>query len=390
MARVALSGLTKTYAGGVTALNGLSLDIADGEFLVLVGPSGCGKSTALKMIAGLEEITAGEVSIADEVVNDFAARDRDIAMVFQSYALYPHMTVFDNIAFSLQIAKRPKKEIAERVAEVARILQLEDYLKRRPGNLSGGQRQRVAMGRAIIRQPAVFLMDEPLSNLDAKLRVQMRSEIAQIQRRLKVTTIYVTHDQVEAMTMGDRVALLRDGLLQQVDTPSNIYNKPANTFVASFIGSPSMNIYRGRLEASAERCFLILGKNRLEVPSSIFAGRPALAAKIGGEIIAGIRPEDMEDAALVPNHPPEQRLVAPVLITESLGSDQMVHFAIDAPAAKVADQDTLDEIVVAEGVTSVCIARFGARSTAEAGQTVGVAVACDRLHFFDAASGLAI
>ncbi len=390
MARVVLSNLTKTYAGGVTALDGLSLDIADGEFLVLVGPSGCGKSTALKMIAGLEEITAGEVSIADEVVNDLDARDRDIAMVFQSYALYPHMTVFDNIAFSLQIAKRPKKEIATRVAEVARILQLKDYLKRRPGNLSGGQRQRVAMGRAIIRQPSVFLMDEPLSNLDAKLRVQMRSEIAQIQRRLKVTTIYVTHDQVEAMTMGDRVALLRDGVLQQVDTPTNIYNKPANTFVASFIGSPSMNIFRGQLEGGLERCVLVLGKNRLEVPSSIFTGRPALAAKIGGEIIVGIRPEDMEYAALVPDHPREQRLVAPVLITESLGSDQMVHFALDAPAAKVADQDSLDEIIVAEGITSICIARFGARSTAEVGQTVEVAVACDRLHFFDAASGLAI
>ena len=390
LARVTLSGLTKTYTGGVKAVDGLSLDIADGEFLVLVGPSGCGKSTALKMIAGLEEITAGEVQIGDEVVNDFAARDRDIAMVFQSYALYPHMTVFDNIAFSLQIAKRPKKEIAERVAEVARILQLENYLKRRPGNLSGGQRQRVAMGRAIIRQPAVFLMDEPLSNLDAKLRVQMRSEIAQIQRRLAVTTIYVTHDQVEAMTMGDRVALMRDGVLQQVDTPTNIYNKPANTFVASFIGSPSMNIYRGRLEGSVDACTLVLGTSRLAVPSSIFAGRPALAAKIGGEIIAGIRPEDLEDAALAPGHPADQRLRAPVVITESLGSDQMVHFALDAPAAKVADQDTLDEIVVTEGVTSICIGRFGARSTATAGQTIEVAVACDRMHFFDAASGLAI
>ena len=390
MANVQLRSLTKQYAGGVTAVSGLSLDIADGEFVVLVGPSGCGKSTALKMIAGLEAITAGEVLIGDEVVNDFAARDRDIAMVFQSYALYPHMTVFDNIAFSLQIAKRPKKEIAARVGEVARILQLEDYLKRRPGNLSGGQRQRVAMGRAIIRQPSVFLMDEPLSNLDAKLRVQMRSEIAQIQRRLKTTTIYVTHDQVEAMTMGDRVALMRDGVLQQIDTPSNIYNKPANTFVASFIGSPSMNIYRGQLEGSVENCTLLLGNSRLAVPALIFAGRPLLAAKIGGEIIAGIRPEDMEDAALAPEHPRDQRLTAPVVITESLGSDQMVHFALDAPAAKVADQDTLDEIVVTEGVKSICIARFGARSTAVAGQTVEVAVACDRMHFFDAASGLAI
>ena len=385
-----LSGLTKLYAGGVKAVDNLSIEIADGEFLVLVGPSGCGKSTALKMIAGLEEITSGEVSIGGEVVNDYAARDRDIAMVFQSYALYPHMTVFDNIAFSLQIARLPKKEIEARVAAVARILQLEDYLKRRPGNLSGGQRQRVAMGRAIIRQPSVFLMDEPLSNLDAKLRVQMRSEIAQIQRRLRVTTIYVTHDQVEAMTMGDRVALMRDGVLQQIDTPSNIYNKPANTFVASFIGSPAMNLYKARLEGNSDACTLILGKATLAVPATVFAEHPSLAAKIGGDIVVGIRPEDMDDAALAPAHPKDQLLTAPVVLTESLGSDQMVHFAIDAPIAKVADQDTLDEIVVTEGVTSICIARFGARSLARPGQTVTVAVACDRLHFFDAISGLAI
>ena len=390
MASVTLSGLTKSYSDGVLALDGLSLDIADGEFLVLVGPSGCGKSTALKMIAGLEEITAGEVSIGGDVVNDFAARDRDIAMVFQNYALYPHMTVFDNIAFSLQIAKLPKAEIKQRVAEVARILQLEAYLKRRPGNLSGGQRQRVAMGRAIIRQPSVFLMDEPLSNLDAKLRVQMRSEIAQIQRRLLVTTIYVTHDQVEAMTMGDRVALLRDGVLQQVDTPKNIYDKPANTFVASFIGSPSMNLFRARLEGSADKCTLLLGGARLAIPDSIFAGRRALSGKIGGEIVVGLRPEDMEDAALAPNHPKDQVLAATVVLTESLGSDLMVHFAIDAPLAKVADQDTLDEIAVTTGVKSICIARCGARSEARAGQTVTIAVQCDRLHFFDAASGLAI
>ena len=357
---------------------------------MLVGPSGCGKSTALKMIAGLEEITAGDVAIGGEVVNDFAPRDRDIAMVFQSYALYPHMTVFDNIAFSLQIARLPKAEIQQRVAEVARILQLEDYLKRRPGNLSGGQRQRVAMGRAIIRQPSVFLMDEPLSNLDAKLRVQMRSEIAQIQHRLRVTTIYVTHDQVEAMTMGDRVALMRDGILQQVDTPTNIYDHPANTFVASFIGSPAMNLYRARIEGTPEDCRLILGKAQLAVPASIFSDRPALAVKIGGDIIVGIRPEDMEDAELAPGHPLDQRLTAPVVITESLGSDQMVHFSIDAQVAKVADQDTLDEIVVTEGVTSTCIGRFGARSRARPGQSVTVAVACDRLHFFDASSGVAI
>jgi multiple sugar transport system ATP-binding protein len=388
MADVSLRNVTKRY-GGATAVSGLNLDVDDGEFLVLVGPSGCGKSTALKMIAGLEEITEGQIIIGDEVVNDLEPRDRDIAMIFQSYALYPHMTVYDNIAFSLQIAKLPKQEIVQRVAEVARILQLEDYLKRRPGSLSGGQRQRVAMGRAIIRHPSVFLMDEPLSNLDAKLRVQMRTEIAQIQRRLKVTTIYVTHDQVEAMTMGDRVALLRDGVLQQVDTPTNIYQNPANTFVASFIGSPSMNLYRASLTRGDGGAQLHLGDNRLAVPASIFNGRSALEGKIGGEIIVGIRPEDLEDAALKPDHPKAQRLKAPVVLTESLGSDQMVHFSIDAPLAKVVDRDLLDDIVI-DNKTNVCIGRFGARSMAKAGETIEVAVACDRLHFFDAERGLAI
>ncbi len=389
MARVSLNNLTKQYAGGgLVAVDHLTLDVEDGEFLVLVGPSGCGKSTALKMIAGLEEPTSGEVWIGDDMVNDHAPRDRDIAMIFQSYALYPHMTVFDNIAFPLQIAKLPKPEIEQRVAEVARILQLEPYLQRRPGNLSGGQRQRVAMGRAIIRQPSVFLMDEPLSNLDAKLRVQMRSEIAQIQDRLKVTTVYVTHDQVEAMTMGDRVALLRDGVLQQIDTPTNIYNRPANTFVASFIGSPSMNLYRGRLEHSGGVGRLLLGKSELAVPASVFAEHPTLAGH-AGDIIAGIRPEDMDDAALVPGHPADQRLKAPVVLTESLGSDQMVHFTVDAPIAKVADRDSLDEIVVTAG-SAICIGRFGARSTVRAGQTIEVAVDCTRLHFFDAGTGLAI
>ncbi len=389
MARVTLDNLTKTYAGGVTAVDQLSLDVRDGEFLVLVGPSGCGKSTALKMIAGLEEISGGEVKIADEVVNDFAARDRDIAMIFQSYALYPHMTVFDNIAFPLQINHVPKAEIAERVKQVAKTLQLEDYLTRRPGKLSGGQRQRVAMGRAIIRQPAVFLMDEPLSNLDAKLRVQMRSEIAQIQKRLNVTTIYVTHDQVEAMTMGDRVALLNEGVLQQVDTPNNIYNKPNNTFVASFIGSPSMNLFRARLSGEGDNVTLELGSHRLAVPASVIAAHAKLQATGVRDVIVGIRPEDMDDAALNPSHPANQRLTSKVLITESLGSDQMVHFGVDAPVAKVTDADMIDDII-ADGTTGICIGRFDARSAAQPGQTVEVAVRCDRLHFFDATSGVAL
>ena len=389
MATVRLDKLTKEYPGtGGRAVDALTIDIADGEFLVLVGPSGCGKSTALKMIAGLEEATSGEVWIGGEMVNDHAPRDRDIAMVFQSYALYPHMTVFDNIAFSLQIAGRPKKEIEQRVRDVARILQLESYLKRRPGNLSGGQRQRVAMGRAIIRHPSVFLMDEPLSNLDAKLRVQMRSEIAQIQDRLKTTTVYVTHDQVEAMTMGDRVALMRDGVLQQIDTPTTIYNKPANTFVASFIGSPSMNLFRGRIQCDATSGRLWLGPNELAIPGSVVAEKKALAG-FSGEIIVGIRPEDLEDGALLPDHPPDQRLRAPIVLTESLGSDLMAHFRVAAPTARVINEADPDEIETAEG-PDICIGRLNARSAAKAGGAADIAVDCTRLHFFDATSGLAL
>ena len=389
MAPVSLRNLTKQYAGGtVVAVDKLSLDVADGEFLVLVGPSGCGKSTALKMIAGLEPISGGEVEINGEMVNDLAARDRDIAMIFQSYALYPHMTVFDNIAFPLQIAKVPKAEIEERVRAVAKTLQLEDYLKRKPGKLSGGQRQRVAMGRAIIRRPAVFLMDEPLSNLDAKLRGQMRSEIAQLQDRLGVTTIYVTHDQVEAMTMGDRVALLKDGVLQQVDTPSNIYNHPANTFVAAFIGSPSMNLFHATVARQGEGDgTLSLGGHRLRLPQSVFVRRPTLAD--GRDIIVGLRPEDMDDASLRPGFPPDMQIAVPVILTEQLGSDCMVHFGLDASPARVIDRDTLEQLAP-EDVSGVAIARFSARSTVRIGQQAHVAVECDRLHFFDAQTGEAI
>jgi multiple sugar transport system ATP-binding protein len=390
LAPVSLRNLTKQYAGGtLVAVDRLNLDVADGEFLVLVGPSGCGKSTALKMIAGLEEISGGEVRIGGEVVNDLAARDRDIAMIFQSYALYPHMSVFDNIAFPLQIAKLPKPEIAERVQQVAKTLQLEDYLRRRPGKLSGGQRQRVAMGRAIIRRPAVFLMDEPLSNLDAKLRGQMRSEIAQLQDRLGVTTIYVTHDQVEAMTMGDRVALLKDGVLQQVDTPTNIYNRPANTFVASFIGSPSMNLFSARIAgATTGDGALALGSQTVRLPAAVLAAHPALP-RGEKDVIVGIRPEDMDDASLRPGFPADMVLNAPVILTEQLGSDCMVHFGIDAAPAKVADRDTLAELVP-EDASGVAIARFSARSSVRAGQKAAVAVEADRLHFFDHQTGEAI
>lgn len=392
MASVSLSNLTKSYAGGfLKAVDNLSLEVADGEFLVLVGPSGCGKSTALKMIAGLEEISGGHVAIGGEVVNGLAARDRDIAMIFQSYALYPHMSVFDNIAFPLQIAKVPKKEIATRVRQVAKTLQLEDYLERRPGKLSGGQRQRVAMGRAIIRQPSVFLMDEPLSNLDAKLRGQMRSEIAQLQDRLGVTTIYVTHDQVEAMTMGDRVALLKDGVLQQIDTPANIYGRPANTFVAAFIGSPSMNLFHARVERGRDGGgVIVLGSNKLRLPASVFENRAGLGLDGQVEIIVGLRPEDMDDAGLTPDHPSDMRLRAPVFLTESLGSDCMVHFGVDATPAKVIDRDSLEEISPDDSNSGVCIARFSARSGVKSGDQAEVAVACDRLHFFDRVNGEAI
>jgi multiple sugar transport system ATP-binding protein len=391
LASVVLKNLVKTYDdGSFKAVNDLSLDIADGEFLVLVGPSGCGKSTALKTIAGLEDATSGEVWIGDELVNDYAPRDRDIAMVFQSYALYPHMSVFDNIAFSLQIARVPKAEIATRVLEVARILELEEYLNRRPGKLSGGQRQRVAMGRAIIREPSVFLMDEPLSNLDAKLRVQMRTEIAQIQRRLGVTTIYVTHDQVEAMTMGDRVALMRDGVLQQVDSPANIYNKPANTFVASFIGSPSMNLFRAHIEKKKSGYLVHIGDQSLGIPESVLPSSKSLISDEPTEIIVGIRPENIEDASLAPSHPEDQLMNAPVVLTESLGSDHMVHFTLDAPMAKIADLDMIDDIGTDDEKTAICVGRFDARSTVKAGENIKIAVACDRLHFFDATSGQAI
>ncbi|UWQ17220.1 ABC transporter ATP-binding protein [Jannaschia sp. M317] len=391
MASVTLQNLSKAYEGSdQLALSDLNIEVADGEFLVLVGPSGCGKSTALKMIGGLEEITGGTLKIGEQVVNDFASRDRDIAMVFQSYALYPHMSVFDNIAFPLQIAKVPKDEIARRVDEVAKTLQLEQYLHRKPGRLSGGQRQRVAMGRAIIRRPSVFLMDEPLSNLDAKLRVKMRAEVAQIQRQLKVTTIYVTHDQVEAMTMGDRVALMRGGVLQQVAAPDVMYHEPANTFVASFIGSPAMNLFRAGVQIAGDDVFVTLGDQRLRVPEAAQARYPGMRAQ--SEVVLGMRPEDLEDAALLPGHPGDQCLSAPVHLVESLGSDHMAHLGIMAPAVHVddAEDDDLEDVALIEGAGSPCVCRFSSQSRVRAGDTARIAVACDRLHFFDVSTGEAL
>jgi multiple sugar transport system ATP-binding protein len=321
MSEIVLDDVSKVYTGGPPAVSDLSLAVEDGEFIVLVGPSGCGKTTALRMVAGLESISAGTITIGERVVNDVPPKERDIAMVFQNYALYPHMTVYDNMAFGLKLRKLPKDEIDSRVRKAADILGLEEFLSRKPKALSGGQRQRVAMGRAIVREPQAFLMDEPLSNLDAKLRVQMRSEIARIQHELHTTTLYVTHDQVEAMTMGDRVAVLRKGVLQQVDTPQHLYDHPKNLFVAGFIGSPAMNMVEGSLSRSNGSAFVEFGGYRLAVPDDVFGTRPDLKGFDGKQVIVGVRPEDMEDASLLPDAPADRRIRSGVVLRESLGAD---------------------------------------------------------------------
>src|SRR5438477_3487137 len=331
MARVEFDDVSKIFGDGTRAVDKLDLQISDGEFMVLVGPSGCGKTTALRMVAGLEDISAGVVRTGERVVNDLTPKRRDIAMVFQSYALYPHLSVRDNIAFPLKIAKVPKHEIRRRVDEAARILDLEPYLKRKPRSLSGGQRQRVAMGRAIVRQPAVFLMDEPLSNLDAKLRVQMRGDIKKIQANLGVTAIYVTHDQVEAMTMGDRVAVMRKGELQQVAPPQELYDRPVNLFVAGFIGSPAMNMLEARVERGGGGVSAILGDARLELSE-----HPRLAAYDGQTVVLGIRPEDLE-AAAVANGDAGPRLHGQVELREALGAEVLVHFTTAARQAVTED-----------------------------------------------------
>jgi multiple sugar transport system ATP-binding protein len=381
MATVTLNGVNKIYDNGYHAIHDLSLDIRDGEFLVLVGPSGCGKSTALRMIAGLETITSGEMRIGDRVVNDIEPKDRDIAMVFQNYALYPHMTVYDNVGFALKLAKVPKEEIDTRVRKAAAILELEPYLDRKPGQLSGGQRQRVAMGRAIVRQPAAFLMDEPLSNLDAKLRVQMRAEIARLQRELGVTTFYVTHDQVEAMTMGDRVAVIKDGFLQQVDTPQNLYDKPDNVFVAAFIGSPSMNLYEGHVSVGGDGASVKVGSNTLVLSPETLASRPALRGYDGQRVVVGIRPEDFEDASLAPAGNPANHIRSRVTLVEALGSEIMVHFAVDAKVVDSGDPDAPQELA-GEGQANA-VGRFSPRSRARVDETIEIAVAVENLHFFD-------
>ena len=381
MASVVLDKITKVYENGFQAIHDLSLRIEDREFLVLVGPSGCGKSTALRMIAGLETITDGVLRIGDRIVNDVAPKDRDIAMVFQNYALYPHMTVHDNIGFALKLAKTPKPDIDAQVLKAAGVLELTQLLDRKPGQLSGGQRQRVAMGRAIVRQPAAFLMDEPLSNLDAKLRVQIRAEIASLQRSLGVTTVYVTHDQVEAMTMGDRVAVLKDGYLQQVDTPQNLYDHPSNVFVAAFIGSPSMNLYDAVVTFTGDSGLIQLGSQQLTLAPESLAARPALRRYDSRPIVLGVRPEDFEDAAMVPSATPGSTLKAHVNLLESLGSEIMVHFALDAARVESGDPDEAKETAVT-GTTNA-VGRFHPRSRVRIGENIEVAVAVENLHFFD-------
>jgi multiple sugar transport system ATP-binding protein len=388
MATVVLDNVNKVYENGYHAIHDLSLEIDESEFLVLVGPSGCGKSTALRMIAGLESITDGEMKIGDRVVNDVEPKDRDIAMVFQNYALYPHMSVYDNIGFALKLAKVPKDEIDQRVRKAAEILELTTNLERKPGQLSGGQRQRVAMGRAIVRQPAAFLMDEPLSNLDAKLRVQMRAEIAALQRELAVTTVYVTHDQIEAMTMGDRVAVLKDGYLQQVDTPQNLYDRPNNVFVAAFIGSPSMNLYESTVSINGDHGMLTLGSQTLTLDASVLAKRPALRNYDGRKVVLGIRPEDFEDAAFATDGGEGKSLTVPVTLLEALGSEIMVHFRLDAARVDSGDPDAVED--AGGGNAANAVGRFHPRSMVRMGQTAQIAVATENAHFFDVNSRLAI
>ena len=371
MAGIVLSGVTKAFPGGAVAVSSLDLEVADGEFLVLVGPSGSGKTTVLRMVGGLEEATSGEIRIGGRDVTGLAPRERDIAMVFQTYALSPHMTVFQNMAFGLKLRKAPAAEIRRRVDETAALLGLSDLLDRKPRALSGGQRQRVAMGRAIVREPAAFLMDEPLSNLDAKLRVQMRAEISRLHHRLRTTTLYVTHDQTEAITMADRVAVMCDGRLQQLDAPAVLYDDPVNLFVAGFIGSPAMNVVTASLSAAAgaTRVVASFGEHRLVVPESVLARRPAARSVVaaGGEVVLGIRPEDIEDAEFVPGAGPDELLEVTVDLAEPLGAETIVHFDV-MPGAPFT-------------------ARLSPRTTVRAGRPVKLAVDVERLHLFDPVSG---
>ncbi len=387
MADIALEHITKRYGDGYEAVKDMNLEIADGEFMILVGPSGCGKSTALRMVAGLEDITDGELKIAGQVVNDRAPKDRDIAMVFQNYALYPHMTVRENMGFALKLAKAPQEEIDKKVNEAARILDLEQHLERKPANLSGGQRQRVAMGRAIVRNPSAFLMDEPLSNLDAKLRVQMRTEISRIQQRLETTTIYVTHDQTEALTLGDRIAVMRAGILQQVGPPSELYGHPTNLFVAGFIGSPSMNFLGGELDGDTVKLPIgtlpISGALRQRLQSGPGGGRRG--------VVVGLRPEDFEDAALVGDRSKGVTFTTKIDVLESMGSEYYAYFNLGSE--KVASRE-LEELAHDAGAAelptqegSQVVARLEAASTVRQGQEAELWFNSEHLHLFDPETG---
>jgi multiple sugar transport system ATP-binding protein len=405
MAEIQYRALTKVFPGGTVAVDSVDLTIADGEFLVLVGPSGSGKTTVLRMTAGLEDATSGDILIGGQSVKDIAPQDRDIAMVFQNYALYPHMTVYENMAFGLRLHKHPKAEIKGRVDEAARMLGIHDLLKRKPGQLSGGQRQRVAMGRAIVRDPAAYLMDEPLSNLDAKLRVEMRSYIAMLHQRLKTTTLYVTHDQTEAMTMGDRVAVMRRGCVEQVDDPQVLYDRPANLFVAGFIGSPAMNLVRSRITEQNGALSVQLGPSRLRLPDSLVAQRPGLRAHAGKEIILGVRPEDLEDAAFVPGVNGDRSLDVTIALAEPMGAEVVAHFPLAADP--VITSDSVGELMGSEseadtsgylhlvteqqthGQTTMT-ARLAPRTTARSGGPLRLAVDVERLHFFDVETEQAI
>ena len=395
MAEIAFEQVTKVYDDGTLAVDELDLVIGDGELMVVVGPSGCGKTTALRMLAGLEEISDGTIRIGDEVINDLTPKERDIAMVFQNYALYPHMSVEQNLAFGLRFRKLPKSEVKERVQRAAELLEIDAFLDKKPRALSGGQRQRVAMGRAIVREPQAFLMDEPLSNLDAKLRVQMRAEIHDLQRRLRVTTLYVTHDQVEAMTLGDRVAVMLDGRLQQVAAPQALYERPVNEFVAGFIGSPSINIVEAELAHANGSLTVSFGDHRLAVDEAVTRGHPALGDYVDRTVLLGIRPEDFEDAALDSDALPDRRIRAMCDLTEPLGAEMLVHFSVSAPVVVAGTGSDTDPALGAsppgaEEGRSRLIARVDPRSRITEGSEVELAVDTTRLYFFDPESREAI
>jgi len=396
VAEISFEHVTKVYPDGTEAVHEVDLGIDDGSLMVLVGPSGCGKTTLLRMVAGLEEITGGTIKIGDRVINDVDPKSRDLAMVFQNYALYPHMTSYDNMAFGLKLRKLPRKEIDRRVRETAATLGLEDQLTKKPKSLSGGQRQRVAMGRAIVREPKAFLMDEPLSNLDAKLRVQMRSEISRIQRELGVTTIYVTHDQTEAMTMGDKVAVMNRGVLQQVDSPQEMYDRPENLFVAGFIGSPAMNMVEAVLARVEAGCFAEFAGLRLRVPDETLAARPALAGYVGKSIVLGIRPEDMEDPQFLPTQVADAQIPVVVAHREAMGAEVYAHFTV--AAGPVLTEHTRDLAADTGGdladheraESTTFVARLHPRTSAARGRPITLQVDTRSLHFFDPATSQAI